>query len=181
MGPEFPGGERGLVSLPVFKTGAPGDPRWAGSIPVRLRQDRSGGPARPEAVSPAPRVARQLQPPTPRWAGSITVRLRQTLLTFGDSFNCARHIHLRAGLNSAEMSTDCQRSSTIGASKSCDLRRTCPLRTAQRSDSLCDCAGEASGRADRQAQSRRRGWWMPGSDVRLRRSHHSTATKPARW
>jgi hypothetical protein len=31
------GGERGLVSLPVFKTGAPGDPRWAGSIPVRLR------------------------------------------------------------------------------------------------------------------------------------------------
>jgi hypothetical protein len=32
-----PGGERGLVSLPVFKTGAPSDPRWAGSIPVRLR------------------------------------------------------------------------------------------------------------------------------------------------
>lgn len=31
------GGERGLVSPPVFKTGAPGNPRWAGSIPVRLR------------------------------------------------------------------------------------------------------------------------------------------------
>jgi hypothetical protein len=31
------GGEWGLVSLPVFKTGEPGDPRLAGSIPVRLR------------------------------------------------------------------------------------------------------------------------------------------------
>ncbi len=33
------------MSLPVFKTGAPSDPRWAGSIPVRLRQG-SGGPVR---------------------------------------------------------------------------------------------------------------------------------------
>ena len=50
---------------------------WFVRLDLRLRQERSGGPARPEAVSPAPRVARQLQPLTPRWAGSITVRLRQ--------------------------------------------------------------------------------------------------------
>jgi len=31
------GGERGLVSLPVFKTGEAGTPGLAGSIPVRLR------------------------------------------------------------------------------------------------------------------------------------------------
>ena len=40
-GPRTPtidaGGDWGLVSLPVFKTGAPGDPRWVGSIPIRLR------------------------------------------------------------------------------------------------------------------------------------------------
>jgi hypothetical protein len=49
------------VSLPVFKTGAPGDPRWAGSIPVRLRYGRRlrfGGPARPDAISPAHAAAR---------------------------------------------------------------------------------------------------------------------------
>jgi hypothetical protein len=51
-----PGGERGLVSLPVFKTGAPGDPRWAGSIPVRLRY-RSGVPPCPEPSHP-PAAAR---------------------------------------------------------------------------------------------------------------------------
>ena len=32
-----PGGEKGLVSLPVFKTGEAGHPGLAGSIPVRLR------------------------------------------------------------------------------------------------------------------------------------------------
>jgi hypothetical protein len=48
FGPTIPaGGERGLVSLPVFKTGAPGTPRWAGSIPVRLRSLRSLRRTRP--------------------------------------------------------------------------------------------------------------------------------------
>ena len=33
------GGDWGLVSPPVFKTGEAGDPRLAGSIPVRLRYE----------------------------------------------------------------------------------------------------------------------------------------------
>jgi hypothetical protein len=70
------GGERGLVSLPVFKTGAPGDPRWAGSIPVRLRAEGSGGPPGPWPSHPpaAARLRGRVRFPS----ASATMRLRRT-------------------------------------------------------------------------------------------------------
>jgi hypothetical protein len=42
------------TSASFFKTGAPGDPRWAGSIPVRLRHSvAAADPPGPAAISPA--------------------------------------------------------------------------------------------------------------------------------
>ena len=57
------------MSPPVFKTGGSGDPRPAGSIPVRLRQRAEASSPKPEPYLTRPRLRRSP-------AGSIPVRLR---------------------------------------------------------------------------------------------------------
>jgi hypothetical protein len=44
--------KRSVPAAANFKTGAPGDPRWAGSIPVRLRQLASADPPGPMPSHP---------------------------------------------------------------------------------------------------------------------------------
>jgi hypothetical protein len=112
------------VSLPVFKTGAPSDPRWAGSIPVRLRA---------EALRRTRQARGHLTRPPLR--GSIPVRLR----------DCQSSVNL-TGLWPVKLTLDWQRPArpvAISSARRCPARGRVPFPS-----------GAARGRVDSRPPTR---------------------------